>query len=739
LSKNNTMKRIISFFLAAIIFSAATSLQSCSKKDIDDIKPLEEYIPGDAAEIPKDMQVFTSSANASENQPGEDISKALDGNYNTLYHSRWNQTLFPNVPVEIEFHFGSTTAKIDYMLYHPRKDGGVNGFILETEVWIKNRGQENYEKLGDFQFANSSTTKRISFGNELSEPASIKMIVTKGRNDFVSASQFEFFRFNNQAGSYAEYFSDLSFSELKSTVTRNQLKNISNDFIRNMAYAIYDGVYERERIGDYTTYAEPSIIASHNKTNRMGSYDNMTGIYVRAGEDLVVFVNETQTDLVLRIVDHTEGYGGQDFFLNPGPNRISSPVNGLVYLIYNAEFEHEIKVNIASGLINGYFDLSKHTNEDWQKMIAKAPYGFFDLKGERVHITFTTPELRQHTINAVRLVEVYDSIVLMQHQLMGLYKYDRVPAGRLYYRTNISPGVYMHATGNATEYAPSTLQYIANHSHIRGAHIWGPAHETGHINQTRPGLMWIGMTEVTVNIYSQHVQTSFGNPSRLQTENISGFGNRYEKAFTEIIAPGLAHGAHPDVFCKLVPFWQLQLYYAKARNKPDFYKDLHEQIRLNPDPPNDGLCQIEFVKTVCDVAEEDLTGFFEAWGFLRPIDQDINDYGTRRLTVTQQQIDEAKAYIAQKGYQVPNGAVQYITDGNLGAFQANNPVIAGTANRTGHMLTLNGWHNVAVFEVYHNNQIIHISPRSSFSVPSLPQNITVIAVGVNGSRHTVTF
>ena len=733
------MKSIFQIVLKATLVVSMFTLSACSKTKIDDYKPLEEYIPGDASNLPKDIQVFTSSANASENQPGEDISKALDGNFNTLYHSRWNQTLFPNVPVVIEFHFGTTTGKIDYMLYHPRKDSGVNGFILETEVWIKNRGQQNYEKLGDYQFANSSATKRISFGNELSEPASIKMIVTKGRNDFVSASQFEFFRLNDAASSYAEFFTDLSFSELKSNVKRAQLLTISNDFIRQLALALFDGVYETERTGLYKTYPDPSIIATENKTNRMGSYDNMTGVYARAGEDLVVFVNETQADLVLRIVDHREGYGGPDFFLNPGPNRITSPVNGLAYLIYHSNAEHEAKVNIASGLINGYFDITRHTNEDWQKMIAKAPYEFFDLKGEKAHITFTTAELRQHTSNAVRLIEVYDSIVLMQHQLMGLYKYDRVPTGRLYYRTNIKPGVYMHATGEATEYAPSTLQYIANHSHLRGAHIWGPAHETGHINQTRPGLMWIGMTEVSVNIYSQHVQTSFGNPSRLQTENISGFGNRYEKAFTQIIAPELAHGAHSDVFCKLVPFWQLQMYYAKARNKPDFYKDLHEQIRLNPDPPSDGLCQIEFVKLVCDIAGEDLTEFFEDWGFFRPIDQDINDYGTRRLTVTQQQIDETKAYIAQKGYQVPNGAVQYITDGNLGAFKANNPVITGTANRTGHMLTMNGWHNVAVFEVYHNNQIIHISPRSSFSVPSLPQTITVIAVGVNGSRHTVAF
>ncbi|TVQ88031.1 MAG: hypothetical protein EA393_09635 [Bacteroidetes bacterium] len=729
------------FLTLTLTFTATIFLMSgsCStdKDDIQIEEPADFYTPGDAEGIAQDIQVFIKSATASENQPGEDILKALDGDYSTIYHSRWNQTLFPEVPVVIEFIFDNEPDVIDYMLYHPRKDGGVNGFILSMDVFTRSEGQDEYYELGTFDFSANSSTRRITFSNGFNNPAGIKLVINEGYNDFVSASQFEFFQFSEQVESYADYFTDLSFSEIKEGVGREQLGLIENDFIRNMALAIYDGVYEEERIGDYSTYPDPAIISAENKTNRMGSYDNMTGIYVKAGEDVVVFVDEIKAELVLRIVDHYDGYGGQDFFLNPGPNRITSPVNGLIYLIYHADHNHHTKVNIASGEINGYFDLSMHTNEDWDKMIANAVCDFFDLKGEKSHITFTTNELKQYVTDATRLVEVYDSIVLLQQELMGLYKYDRVPDGRLYYRTNTSPGVYMHATGNATEYAPSTLIHIANHASLRGDHIWGPAHETGHIHQTRPGLMWIGLTEVTVNIYSQHVQTSFGNASRLQTENISGYSNRYEKAFSEIIAPGLAHGAHDDVFCKLVPFWQLQLYFAKAHDYNDFYKDLHEQIRVNPDPPTDGHCQIEFVKTVVQVAQKDLTEFFEAWGFLTPIDIDINDYGTRRLTVTQQQIDETKAWITQQGYPEPSGVVQYITDATVNIFQTGNSVVEGSGSRSGDLLNMTGWQNVAAFEVYHKDELFFISSLHTFSVPALPSNIKVVAVGVDGSRYNV--
>ena len=733
------MKKSFLILIPALVAILFIMSGGCST-DNDEIQiedPADEYIPGDAGEIAQDIQVSVKSATASENQPGEDISKALDGDYITIYHSRWNQTLFPEVPVEIEFIFDNDLDVVDYMLYHPRKDGGVNGFILNMDVFIKSRGQNDYDELGTFDFSANSSTRRITFPGGFTNPASIKLVVHEGHNGFVSASEFEFYQYNEQAGNYAGFFTDFSFSELKEGVERKQLGEIDNPFIRNMALAIFDGIYETERTGVYSTYPDPAFISAENKTNRMGSYDNMTGIYAKAGEEIVVFVDEIQAELVLRIVDHYEGYGGQDFFLNPGPNRITSPVDGLIYLIYHAEHDHNTKVNIASGAINGYFDISKHTHEDWQQMIANASYGFFDLKGEKSHITFTTSELKQYVTNATRLVEVYDSIVLMQQELMGLYKYDRVPGGRLYYRTNTSPGVYMHATGNATEYAPSTLVHIANHASLRGDHIWGPAHETGHIHQTRPGLMWIGLTEVTVNIYSQHVQTSFGNASRLQTENISGYSNRYEKAFSEIIAPGMAHDAHGDVFCKLVPFWQLQLYFVKAKGYSDFYKELHEQIRINPNPTTDGHSQIEFVKTVVQVAQKDLTEFFEAWGFLTPIDMDINDYGTRRLTVTQQQINETKDWIAQQGYPEPSAVVQYITDATVDIFQSGNSVVEGSGNRSGDLLNMTGWQNVAAFEVYHNDELFFISSLHTFSVPQLPSNITVMAVGVDGSKINV--
>jgi hypothetical protein len=169
--------------------------------------------------------------------------------------------------VEFTFHFADSIQQIDFMLYHPRKDGGGNGHILEGSVFVRTAGESEYSKHADFSFANNASSKRITFVGGFSYPKSIRLVVTRGNNDYVSASQFEFFRMNPQAVSYGKYFTDLSLSELKVHVTRQHLHEIHNIFIRQMALDIFDGTYEEARVGSFQTYPDPSIASAMNKTN----------------------------------------------------------------------------------------------------------------------------------------------------------------------------------------------------------------------------------------------------------------------------------------------------------------------------------------------------------------------------------------------------------------------------------------------------------------------------------------
>src|SRR5690625_7537739 len=69
---------------------------------------------------------------------------------------------------------------------------------------------------------------------------------------------------------------------------------------------------------------------------------------------------------------------------------------------------------------------------------------------------------------------------------------------------------------------------------------WGPAHEMGHTFQTRPGFRGHGMTEVTNNVHSLYVQTQWGNPSRIETEPMGRYNNRYEKDYQNSLEIGRA-------------------------------------------------------------------------------------------------------------------------------------------------------------------------------------------------------
>jgi hypothetical protein len=104
-----------------------------------------------------------------------------------------------------------------------------------------------------------------------------------------------------------------------------------------------------------------------------------------------------------------------------------------------------------------------------------------------------------------------------------------------------------------------------------------------------------------------------GNPSRIKAQK------NYASARKNMIEtePRKSLLEAANVFDRLVPFWQLHLYFSR-NGRPDFYADMMEQMRGRPDAGSrdDSIRnQFEFVKICCDVAELDLTDFFEKWGF----------------------------------------------------------------------------------------------------------------------------
>jgi hypothetical protein len=648
-----------------------------------------------SASIQEDIPVQPNRAAANSNNSGEELDKAIDGNMSTLYHSSYSGM---SGPVTLNFYFETPAVEqLDYIVYNPRTSGS-NGNFKEIEVYysIKDDGAAPV-KYRDYDFGGSTMPSVIFFDEPLRNVDLIRIVVKSGAGEngkeFASCAEMQFYRRNPNNFDYSTLFTDPSCSTLKPGVTVEDIKKETNIFFRKLALDIYQNHYEPEfRVQEYQSYPEPTAMAKRNKTARYGILDNPTGIYATQNEDIIALVGNTDAYPVLAIL--TPGGRGErsSFPLRKGVNKIRVPHDGLMYILFHTltGTEPPVKINIVTGTVNGYFDRSKHTDPgDWQRLLAQASYPYFDVKGNYAMMSLETGAFRTYCPNnGPEVLEHFDDLVYSEQEFQGMVKYNTLNKTRMILLTgNMNPGVAAYATDYLTVYGFSgqadllSLARLKSTTSTTGAGAWMPAHEIGHVNQTRPGLKWLGMTEVTNNILSQYITTKWGVRSRLNDEIVKNGKNRYQIAVEEIVQAALPHNEHGDVFCKLVPFWQLKLYLMDALGKADFYKDVYQKVRENPDPvassngsTMDGMCQLQFVKIVCEVAQLDMTQFFIDWGFLRPVDLTVNDYASNPFRVKQADIDAVKAEIAALNLPLPplpaGKSVYEITDANVNSFKA---------------------------------------------------------------------
>ena len=595
------------------------------------------------------------------------ISYSYDGNYNSWYHSNANQ-----LPITIDYNFdGNAIDQMDYLIYHPRP-AGSNGNFQQLEIWYATQANSTLTKLGDFNFQGTSVPKSINFSPALVRPTKVRFIVRSGVGGFASCAEMEFYRKNPDSFNYSSIFTDETCSALKPETTLDDINAISDRFYKKLASDIYHGFFDSEfRVQEYRAWEHPDKKITQNKTEAYSLQDNPTGIYVSADDDLIVFAGDISQGQSISLLVHDLSTGDRgtvkNYSLKQGLNKIRMTSKGLIYVQYYNDLgvaAPKVKINFVNGLVNGYFDKQKHTAADWNRLLNKAVGPDFDVLDEFVHLTFPVANFKKLT-DGPAFISTWNQMVIWEHEFMGLYKYpDHKFQNRMYCSANYNASApWMYATRYYTAYSPGSWNGIIKQDWHNRDEVWGPAHEVGHVNQVRPGVKWLGMTEVTTNIYSLHVQTSFGNTSRL--------AGSYTAAFAKA-ATGVAHMKLGDLFYQLVPFWQLKLYLIDVLGKTDFYKDLFHYYMTTPDPTTpatDGRHQLNFVRVACNIAELDLTDFFEKWGFLTPIDETFNDYGSARFTVTQAQIDALKTEIAAKNYPQPPRDFSRITDNNKDTYR----------------------------------------------------------------------
>ncbi len=636
-----------------------------------------------------DISVPVARVTATSAIEGEhDPENMIDGNHATFFNSKVGA--ITDWPFYLDFYF-ENAAEIDYIIHTPRQDNGNYwGAIGSFELWAATADQPELTKIGEYDFGEVPLSQStITFGTPILEPSHIQFRILSALQDRVSCAEMEFFaRSEEQNYDYLQIFTDGSCSEIRPDVSLEDLNNIPDLFYKKLALAIYNGTYDPEyRVQEYRPYQDPDIQAGINKTSTYSLKDNATGIYLGSeGEELIVFVGDTKgQDVSINIRDFQTN-NEETYSLTEGFNRIIPSISGLIY-VYNFTYESiplllttetdrelaaakTVKIHFATGEVNGYFDIQKHSAEDWPRILANASYTEIDVLGRYSHMTWTTEDYRSYNTDIVLMTSYLDSLVSQQQAFMGLYFHDKLFRNRAYLHIDYSAAA-AYSSSYHTAYNENYANVFCSESGFL-SRMWVVGHEVGHTNQVRPGVKFAGTTEVTNNLYALYNQEQIlGQAERLLSNSAS---DGYEFAFKEIIEneqPWVLPGNYNNHIPKVVPFWQLYLYFVHILKQEHFYHDLFEHYRTTEDidataAGDDyyGLLQLDFVRQVCNIGKMNMIDFFVAWGLLRPIDTTINDYGDKYIRITTDQIEALKAEIESKNFPKPDFPVQELTDEN---------------------------------------------------------------------------
>ncbi|ASW76231.1 hypothetical protein CJF12_19450 [Chryseobacterium piperi] len=763
------------------VLSAQNNFSSCAEMEFYSTEPLDP-IQKDCSlsanefsaymDIPVLPQVTGSSA--SSFQPGENIEKSFDGDITTLYHSDWNGTA-AIFPVSLVYRFDGQTP-INYLKYTPRQDGGANGNFGNVKISYNTASDSNYIDLSTQNFGQANTIRTVAFPSAIT-PLNIKIEVLDGRNNFASCAEMEFFQTNPNsfnASLYSHIFNDSIFSTLKSTVTQQDIDAITSPFIKGLAQCLFNNTYNKKyRVQTFTAYKTIESINTEYKIANYNGFENPTGIVFEENTTAAVFAKDITSahPVYLKVRDFaTEGSSPEKVYeLKNGLNALPITNKGLGYISYYTDDVNAapISLNVSAGIINGIYKRGT-TSAEWIEMQNNDVYSKVDMEGYYTKLVMDKVAVSNfHYYDAQPLIDRYDVITKSERELMGFFKFNKNLKNRQLVYTEFQGGWFAGGLG-----AHLDLTWgLSNSASATGLDIWGVAHELGHINQVRPGVMWIGTVDVTNNIYSlwsyynMYTPTGANRFTRLEGEAAGKTvfpqvaGNRFGEFIIQTQVEGKSYAdlwradfVNPvdKHFRTLIPFWQLSLYYQLAgasKNAPTltFDHDMSDEETANPTTTpvgvdyahwyasvvdkvlntnesqlTQGQLVMNFVKNTCDAVQEDLTDFFTSTGFLVPINAVIADYSNAQLTITQSMIDDVKNYVIAKGYAKPvSPVISYLSANSLNAFKNLLPVsgITGvgvqvTTNAQGRFLIVENskWANAVAFETYDtNNKLMSVS------------------------------
>ena len=376
-----------------------------------------------------------------------------------------------------------------------------------------------------------------------------------------------------------------------------------------------------------------------------------------------------------------------------------------------------LTIHIEGGHINGYYNKVGDTlygegdkNADWEYLEARATQRDLTILGQYMTLQFPLNDADTEgnkglgyylndKVNIEDVINAWDNVMLWERLLLGVLgesatgtatkqsPYSKTSSknvieytgndtdgfqtgyGEYYNIHGLAQGVggdtYMYGVGDHSGYHYSTMESIIQNIPTNVGSHWGPAHEIGHQHQNLINMR--GEMEVSNNLFSNVVLWMFGET----TSRVNGSEGSLENVLNNFNNES-GHYLTNSIWGMTQMYYKLFLYYHVLGHNPKFYPRLFEMLRQDPQRDNragtvDGAnAQLHLYKKVCAAAGEDLTEFFRAHGFFKPLNGwSIEDYGWSTYNMTQEQINaaiaEVKAQAKSKGW-TENTAIIFIND-----------------------------------------------------------------------------
>lgn len=468
----------------------------------------------------------------------------------------------------------------------------------------------------------------------------------------------------------AEYLA-MSDEELTKAFTDGGMPSFMVDIalkLKNENWAKYEKEF---RINSYKAFSDANYWNEKMKSTGGSYMGNPTGIYTGNLETLYVFVDsDIPADATLYIAgaagNHLLNGAKNGKELKKGLNIVDGTRNALFYVLYTADTKSKtktldewpkIKIHIQGGRVNGYYDVARKSDSDYKALLNAATHELFTIKSEHALFNFQTAAYKEVWPNTIdRSIEWFDSLTVWQQELMG-FTAAVANGQRNYYPHNLSggeaiaplfynnPNFAIQGDANSAGYANSStyrtmynsVECIRNSFDVSRDNMdeWCAGHECGHNNQGTINLE--ACAEASNNLFSNVGRFLFGR-------NVTT-GSSLDFVMAEY-ADNIYFSAR-DLGTRLRMYYQLYLYFHQAKKNTSFYPELFKALREDPLKLYNTASSygrngsLKFVRKACEIAQEDLSDFFRAWGFFEPVKNlKIEDYGNYTMTVSQANIDK---------------------------------------------------------------------------------------------------